>query len=422
MYACVYLRAEAPGRTAVLLSCAASLSPLYAVPESRVAIIDLRGLGKILGDAEQAAAAIEQRISAEGLTANVAIAANIDTALAAAKGFHGITVIPSGEEGRVLAPLPVALLSPGEDAAQTLLCWGIRTCGELAALPGKGVAERLGPEGLYLQKLARGWVRRPLVPHTDKLRFEDSIELEHALDLLEPLSFLLSRLLNGLCAALAQQALATNSIELTLGLEDGTAFIRTLNLPFAHRDAAAILKLLQYDLDAHPPAAPVSKITLKLTPVEPRRLQNGLFLPLAPEAEKLELTLARIAAVIGEGKAGSPELLNSHRPDAFRIVKFDATANIEPRDAAPPLHVALRRFRPPLPARVDAIEGRPQRISARGIAGKIINYAGPWRTCGEWWKQDSWDRDEWDIGLANGALYRIFCDRHGNWFVDANYD
>ena len=210
-------------------------------------------------------------------------------------------MIGAGDEGRVLAPLPLTLLSPTEDVAETLQCWGIKTFGELAALPEKGVAERLGPEGLYLQKLARGWVRRPLIPHSDKLRFEDFIELEHPLELLEPLSFLLARLLNALCSRLADQALATNEIKLRLDLEDGVEFIRKLSLPFANRDAAAFLKLLQYDLEAHPPSAPIVKVTVKLTPVEPRRLQSGLFIPQAPKAEKLELTLARLSAIVGKG-------------------------------------------------------------------------------------------------------------------------
>jgi protein ImuB len=422
MYACVYVRGDSrDDLKAVLLDCVSSISPLYAVTEERAAVLDLRGLGKLFGSAPDIVQEIDRRTSAAGLTANVAVAANIDTAIAAAKGFPGITVIASGEEGRVLAPLPVALLGPTEDAAETLQCWGIRTFGELAALPERGVAERMGAEGLYLQKLARGWVRRPLVPHTDKLTFEDSIELEHALDLLEPLSFLLSRLLNGLCGRLEEQALATNAIELTLGLEDGSDFVRTLNLPFANRDAGNFLKLLQYGLDAHPPGAPIVKVTLKLTPVEPRRLQNGLFIPLAPEAEKLELTLARIAAVIGEGQAGSPEVLDTHRPDAFRVVKFDANAKPD-MQASGPVQLGVRRFRPPVPARVEAVDGKPRRISARVMNGKIVAYAGPWRTCGEWWREDAWDRDEWDIALANGALYRIFSDRQGNWFVDGNYD
>ena len=422
MYACIYIRhATTANGHAVLLACASSISPLYDIPEARIALLDLRGLGKLFGTAEQIAAEIDKRAAAAGLIANVAIAANIDSAMAAARGITGINVIAAGDEGRVLASLPLTLLSPTEDVAETLQCWGIRTFGELAALPEKGVAERLGPEGLYLQKLARGWVRRPLIPHSDKFRFEDFIELEHPLELLEPLSFLLARLLNALCSRLADQALATNEIELRLDLEEGVEFVRKLSLPFANRDAAAFLKLLQYDLEAHPPTAPIVKVAVKLTPVEPRRLQSGLFIPQAPEAEKLELTLARLSAIVGEGNAGSPEVLNTHRPDAFRIVKFNANAKAE-SEGEGPVQLAMRRFRPPLPARVDAASGKPKRIAAKGVSGRIVAHAGPWRTSGEWWKQDAWDRDEWDVGLDNGALYRIFCDREGKWFVDANYD
>jgi protein ImuB len=159
-------------------------------------------------------------------------------------------------------------------------------------------------------------------------------------------------------------------------------------------------------------------------PVDPRVIQHGLFLPLAPEPEKLELTLARIANLVGENKVGSPELVDSHRPGAFRINRFVPLAASE-RSAGNGScrHLALRVFRPPLPAKIRAESGRPGWISARGVRGKVVSLAGPWRSSGDWWAGDAWNRDEWDVALSDGALYRIYCDRQsGAWFVEGRYD
>lgn len=300
--------------------------------------------------------------------------------------------------------------------------WGIRTFGELAALPENGIAERLGPPGVHLQKLARGEGARPLQPENPPPAFEQSFELETPLALLEPLSFILARLLAEMCARLDSHGLATHEIRLHLSLENAGAHQRTLRLPFPMRDAKAFLKLLALDLDAYPPPAPVTAVSLAFEPVNPRVVQHGLFLPPVPEPQKLELTLARIAKLVGAGNAGSPELLDTHRPGAFRMKRFTVEPNggVARRLAE---CLALRVFRPALRARVEAHGGRPARVEARGVHGRVVELAGPWRSSGDWWRPDPWSRDDWDVALSDGALYRLWRDRQANeWFLEGRYD
>jgi protein ImuB len=431
MFAAIYIPDLPSSRHEDLKQVAESFSPLVEMTGCGLALLDIRGLRTLCGDTSQIASAIEQRTASLGWKAQVAVAANPNAAIVAARGYDGVTVIPLGQEGRALASLSLDLLSPADDVRQTLEAWGIHTFADLAALPERGLAERLGIEGLRLQKMARGLASRPLMASIDAAVFEDSMEMEHPLELLEPLSFVLNRLLNNICTRLLEHSLAANQIELRLALEDSSEHIRILNLPFAGRDHLSFLKLLQYDLAAHPPAAAIVRVYLRLQPVEPRVVQNGLFLPLAPEPEKLELTLARIAAIVGEHNAGSPRLLDTHRPDAFELRKFDAAAKpaqshpaqshvVQSNSAAPKL--AMRLFRPPLSARVLAPFGHPQKIAAAGINGPIAAFAGPWRASGDWWNANSWARDEWDIALESGALYRIYCERQTNWFIEGNYD
>jgi protein ImuB len=226
----------------------------------------------------------------------------------------------------------------------------------------------------------------------------------------------------------------------------GEGFVRTIKLPVPLQDAKVLLKLLQLDLAAHPPGAPVEKLTLRAEPVRPRAVQEGFFVPIAPVPEKLELLLARVAGIVGEENAGAAETLDSHRPDAHRMNKFSVSGSQFPerragngkrgpgnRDAT---RLALRLFRPPVRARVEVEAGKPTRVSFLALArAEVLACAGPWRTSGEWWTADGWRRDEWDVAVRTvavrnavhmnegAALYRIYRDLgSGDWFVYGSYD
>jgi len=441
--------------------------------------MDLDGMEPLFGSLPKIARDVARRAFDLGLEANVAVAANPDTAVLAAHGFSGVIVIPEGKEAEQLGNLPLEVLfTKGHDpqTLEILELWGIRNFRALAALPEIALSERLGQEGIRLQQLARGRSFRTLVPVEPPLNFTEAIELEYPLMLLEPLAFLLARLLDQLCSRLGARALATQELNLQLELENGflaekasttdhegtgaparpieyssraqarQTFHRTLRLPVPLLDAKVFLKLLQLDLNAHPPGAPIVKIQLSAAPVRPRAAQSGLFLPPTPEPEKLELTLARIAGIVGENKVGSLQLLDTHRPEAFRMHRFvsdldqkqparrskacpNKDSGAEPKPQNETAVTAMRIFRPPLRATVTLQEGRPAHIACakrKEICGEILWAAGPWRTSGDWWEQDGWARDEWDIalhGASSIALYRLVRDLlNGQWLLEGNYD
>lgn len=416
MYGCIQLRTE-EGDAVRLRACAEAFSPQIEVRGSSCVVFDLRGLGKLIGSPADIARAIAGK-AGEG--ANIAVAPNRDAAIAAARGIEGITVILPGQEASILGPLPVDVLEPEEALNDTLLDWGIHTFAQLAALPEKGIAERLGSAGLRLQKRARGFGVQPLLPAIDKPVFQASMELEHPLDLLEPLSFILTRLLGEICGNLQLHGVAANEVDLQLVLEEGEPHHRRLRLPVPSRDAGWFVKLLQYDLSGHPPCASIVAVHVSVEPVQPRRLQNGLFVPQGPQPERLEVTIARLAAAVGEDNIGSPELLDTHRPGAYRMNRFVVQPDWEVRPAAP--HLAMRIYRPPLPATVEAPQGKPRALIAKEIRGTVAACAGPWRSSGDWWSGSPWNRDDWDIALQSGALYRIFHEQGKGWFVEGNYD
>jgi protein ImuB len=488
---------------AALLDCAQSFSPRVEDAAADTAILDLEGTESLFGSLPQIAENLWHRGANLGLDVHVAVASTPDTAVLAARGFSGVTVIPLGKEAECLGSLPLKVLFaegsekqnaeddqkksagfleiawPETALLETLDRWGVHDLRALAALPEIALSERLGQEGLRLQQLARGKAARTLVPLETPAIFEEVVELEYPIILLEPLAFLLNRLLEQICARLASRALHTQELRLTLQLQNLTGgdcrldaseifgasdsyrssqsrspaedfvsqrqnkFCRTLTLPLPMLDAKLFLKLLQLDLNANPSGAPIVKIHLSAKPARPRSAQGGLFLPPSPEPEKLELTLARIASVVGESSVGSLELLDTYRAEGFRMHRFVSTRmqkktvptkrkkseSSEPAQEETAI-AALRHFRPPLRVTVIFESREPARIvcpKKKEMQGSVLWKAGPWRSSGDWWDKEAWARDEWDIALQGSeggiALYRLVHDLlGGGWFVEGRYD
>lgn len=448
----VVLRKRSPEQEqaahAALLDCAYGFSPKVESTASDTVIVDIGGLEQLFGPPLKIARDLARRVSEVGMEAHVAVASNPDAALHAARGFPGVTVIAEGQEAARLGELSIEVLAPEPQMLETFERWGVRNLRALAALPPLSLTQRIGQKGLHLQKLAAGAHKRELVPAEQGFHFEESLELEDAVDLLEPLAFLLNRLLEQLCARLSSRALSTNELRLKFELEvasdqdistqsSGSSlqtaeYRRTLKLPVPMQDAKVFLKLLQLDLQANPPQAPVKKIWLSAEPVRPRVAQSGLFMPAAPEAERLELTIARLRGFVGQSegnpheRVGRAELLDSHRADAFRMQHFTAELNSKKKPSsapAPRLLGAMRMFRPPLPATVEIANGAPVSLQFNGTRARIIALAGPWKSSGEWWSLHGWSREEWDIAVTTPELMLLkLVKEGGTWIVEGSYD
>jgi protein ImuB len=251
--------------------------------------------------------------------------------------------------------------------------------------------------------------------------FRDKRELEDTIDLMEPLLLLISQMLGEICERLRYHGRATTQIRLRLKLERAEDYTMVLNLPVPTLNTRVMLKLLQLEMNEQPPVAPVEKVFVELEPANPRATQNGLFLPAAPEPEKLEITLARIRVLVGAENVGAPEVLDTHRPDAVRMTTLAQAKNAYPllRPA-----FALRRFRPPQPAQVwCADRGRPLRISSPVGSGKVVSCAGPWSSSGDWWTNSAWSKQEWDVEVQSMGVSRISQDvAKKRWVIEGNYD
>jgi protein ImuB len=300
------------------------------------------------------ACALAGAAEAAGLPARVGIASSKLAARIAATLAESPAIVPAGEEAAFLAPLPLARLlptpetlgtgapgaatipatrttggTPGHpgaagiiDIVATLAQWGIKTIGDFARLPVARVTSRLGSSGRELHATARGIDPRPLMPSPPPPAFHEGMDLEWPLVALEPFLFVCRAALERLCLRLEANGLACSRLELTLRLEPEGHQPRTIDLPAPTRDVKTLLTLLRLDLEARPPGAPVAGFTLAAHPDRPREAQLALYGPAALSPDKLAATLARLFALLGPGRVGSPRPVDGHRPERLALVEY----------------------------------------------------------------------------------------------------
>jgi protein ImuB len=494
-----------------LSAIAQEFSPRYEQHRDDLVSVDVSGLTRLLGPARTIGEEMRREAAARGVRVHVAIAGTRTAALLLAIARPGLTVVAPGDEADALAPLAIGILNKIDDEGGTQSAqspqrrsdpkgfaafaglafpkWGLKTLGELAALPAADLVSRLGRPARVWQAMARGEDLRPLVPMLEEERFEASLDLEWPIADLEPLSFVLTRLLEPLSTRLERRDRGAAVLHVLLRLVTRETTARRLELPTPMRDVRALRTLALLDLETHPAEAAIDRVTIVIDPTPGRVVQHTLYTRAQPTPEQLSTLLARLGALMGQDRFGVPAAIDTDRPGAFAMTPFAITHDQEverrarrarredvsqgsansavsafdrPEPSAlspePSMASALRRCRQPVPARVAVADGRPVRVTTdrRGFAGGAVTHcAGPWRTSGEWWLDGksgklevrsqksevqvqssdfkvqssgaagaaAWDRDEWDVSLNDGAVYRVFRDRDADrWFIDAIVD
>ena len=519
-----------------LVRLAREYSPRIEIHGDNLVVLDTTGLtgsSSMFGSVRELGAILRRSAADRGLYLRIAVASTRTAALLVVQERGGLTVIESGREAVILTSLSLdvlkalaqaqgtatrerrgtgvtgtALAIPAFALLSTVRRWGVKTLGDLANLPSAELFERLGVGGLTLQRFARGEDEGPLVPAPVEERFESSLTLEWPVEGLEPLSFVLSRVFDQLCARLERAGVGAAVIHVRLKLVTREIQTRTLQLPTPLRDPRVLRTLVLLDLESHPPSAGIDQVTVVVDPVPARTQQFSLLERARPSPEKVSTLIARLTALAGEGRCGSPALVDSHDMASFEMRSFDnntlGSAPSTKTQSAPlrtgqdrrgerkprrkadsvretpvngdwrqvmracpqetggkrqetgeagglrhillqsasrpagraPLYPMLRRFRVPVAARVRVQKGRPVRVMAPRSGGEVVHWAGPWRTSGQWWTDASvapaatpspgaspWDRDEWDVSLADGGVYRIFHDRRvDRWFLEGVVD
>jgi protein ImuB len=438
-----------------LLEIALRHSPSVEDGGQGIVYLDLDGLERLWGSEREIAARLHGAACERGAAVRVGVAGSRAGARFAARAGGDVTIVPPGLDARWLGPAPLALLGLDPQMAVRLGRWGIRTLGELADLPSRGLAERLGGEGLRLQRLARGEDPTPLRLWTPPPVFEESADCPWGVEALEPLGDLFAGLAEMLCARLRRHELSADAFEWTCRLADRTVHEGDCAPAAPLADSTAAAALLRASLAARPPGAAVEVITLRARPVRVGNVQPRLDEPPRPSPRLLTVALARLAALVGARGVGSPVILDTHRPDAHRVTQFLLPSpqpsplrgegarkpSKENRNPLPhrgrgqlepsPLRgegwvrggsiLSVRRIRPPRSVEVTVTAAAPAHLRTAGLAGRIIAGAGPWRVSGEWWTEAPFVQDEWDVELDDGTLCRLARDGRG-WRLEAIYD
>jgi protein ImuB len=402
--------AEEESARAVLLQCAGTFSPRVeerAGGSAFVCVIDIAGTAKLFGPPMQLAKTLLSRMRALGIAATVAVSSNFEAAVCHARGRPGQTaVIPQGIESIALAPLPIDVLELSEEHAATFAMWGIHTLGELGTLPEKELIARLGQEGRRLRQIARGELPHLFVPVEPAFRLEERMELDAPVEVLESLLFVMSVMLEQLVLRATARVLALAQVTVTLELEGGGTHVRTVRPALPSNQRAMWLKLVQMDLEAHPPGAAVVGIVLTAEPGTTSKVQMGLFSPQLPEAMKLDVTLARIKAIVGEECVGRPVLKNTHRPDGFGVEPFVVTAGaVKSTERAP---AAMRVVRPAERVSMVLRGTQPAGFTFREVLYEVERAYGPWVMSGDWWNPTLWGMEQWDL-IARGRDGAVVC-------------
>ncbi len=409
---------------AALADVAYSFSPRVEDGAPGTVYFDADGLHELYPSEPALAQAALRRAAALGLDAAIGIAGSKIAAELAARDGGGCAVVPPHEEWRLLAPLSLDRLQPAPALRETLSRWGIRTLGDLAALPASGLAARLGPEAAALARRARGEDAHPLAPRPLPLQFEEAAALDWGVDALEPFLFVVRGLLDRLTARLEVRGLVCGDLRLSLGLVDRGRDERTVTVAAPSTAVKALLTLVRVHLETHPPRAAVEHLRLAAVPERLRAAQLDLFRPAGPAPAQLAATLARLGALCGAVPVGMPVVADSHRPDAYGVAPFAAPPAAAAGAESRPVPLAIRAVRPPRRLEVFCQRDRPDFLRAAGCQGRVVSLAGPWRLAGEWWRPEAvLQRDYYDAQLSDGGVYRFYFDRAAQqWFLDGEYD
>ncbi len=397
--------------------------------EESLASADSGGAEQARGTAELANVIVKQ-LGLLDFTARIGVAAVPDLALLAAHSASPVRIVEKAAD--FLSPLPLETLSADaamcmeevqaarEAAFRLLHRWGIHTLGAFAALPREQVVARLGGEAAKLWDRAAGRAERPLRLVRAPEVFAEAMELENEVETLEPLLFLLRRFLDQLAARLAATYRVAAALELRLSFATGSPYAREFRIPAPTCDVGILFRILETHLENVTADAPIVAVALRAQPTRAEQKQFGLFESGLRDPNKFYETLARLHALLGSDRAGTPIPEDAYRPDAFHLVtpSFDETQNAPPSE--PPSGPPLQRYRPPLRADVQAREGRPRHVFSEKAFGEITACRGPWRGSGDWWGDRAWERVEWDIEVGD-QLYRL-AQQGGEWFVDGAYD
>ena len=359
--------------------------------------------------------------------------------------------VDSGETRTFLAPFPVKVLDRPE-LANLLVRLGIRTLGDLAALPPASVLARFGNDGELAWRLARGLEERPLSARTPPDDMSLEAELDPPADRADRAAFVAKSLADQLHDELGRRGLACTRIAIEAETEHGEHHVRLWRHDGA-LTAGAIAERVRWQLDGWltttpvgAPNRPTAGITLvRLTPDEVRPdegRQLGFWGGTTLQDERAARALARVQGMIGLDGVCTPVVQGGRSPaERVRLVPWgDARVPDTPPDTPWPGQVpapAPAIVHPdPVPADVVGADGDAVRVTGRGMCtaaparlsvggavwDDVVAWAGPWPVEERWWDPAARRRRARFQLLTRNGVAHLAAVEGGRWWIEATYD
>lgn len=423
---------EESSAASALMQCAGTFSPRMenrSRDHAFTCVLDISGTERLFGSAGKLAQTIHSHIRSLGFSSCIATSSNAHASVLLARSLSlrsPVLHVVRGQQREALSQLPISVLDLTEEQAGTLSLWGIHTLAMLAALPEDGLIARMGQTGRRLRQLARGELPHHFQPIDPPFTLEEHIDLDTPIELLDSLLFVIGSMLEELIRRAASRYLALTSVTLELQLEGSTSHKRSVRPALPSNNKTLWLKLLHLDLEAHPPNASILSVTLTAEHGNTTKVQLGLFSPQLPEPSNLDVTLARIARLVGEANVGNPVLKDSNRPDDFLVERFriSETSNVLPERSSNSSVMRQLRLQEEIAVTFDR---QPKKMLFREQCYSVERAYGPWLSGGEWWNAHSWNIEQWDIvartdtgELLCGCLVRDM--RDNRWKMVSLYD
>ncbi len=445
-----------------------TLTPAVEVMAPGAAALATRGPSRYFGGDEalatQVTEAVDRAVGQSGCQVGVAdgrFPAGLAARAARASGGSRKLVIPPGSSRTWLAPQPVGTLGSGFEALSDLLIrLGVRTLGDLAALPGPSVLGRFGPEGAVAHRLARGQDERSLAARTPPPDLAVTAELDPPAERVDTAAFVAKALADELHERLATLGLACTMVAIEVETEHGEQLVRRWRHEGA-LSAAALSERARWQLDGWlgSEGRPSGGLTLlRLTPEEVRPddgRQLGFWGSTGACDARAARALARAQGILGPEEVVTAVLVGGRAPaEQVRLVPWgderggavDARAAPTPRAVRATPEVApwpgrlagpspAVVYQVPLPAQVRDGEGLPVGVSGRGVisaapaevgvaGGRLMavtGWAGPWPVEERWWDGGGRRKARLQVVLEDGTAH-LLCREGGQWRVEAAYE
>lgn len=418
LYACI-ISDDVKQSRETLLSIAGKFSHSIRMLDDGV-LFDVGKLERLIGNSETIAQKILAEVNRYKISANVAVADTVDTAILLAKQQTGNE--RSLHLSDAFEQLPLSDLDIEQDTLNVFDELGLRRVADLLAVPRK---ELIGRYGRGFQKTIdtieqKG--RSILTPNIKENKVSWSFDLDRSVENFEQLIFVLNHGLERLFAQVDHCGFSVEHLDLFFSLKDKTKRSYEIKTSFPTLERSFWLKLINLRVALDPPGADIVSVGVVTHFAKARPAQRGLYAVSHPEPESLLLTVNKLKKLVGENNVGIPVLPDQRLSEPFAI---DADAipegkeySVEDRDKKPV--IAFTYFRPPLKADIESDGSQFIYLTTRNFSGPIVKYSGVWRSGSKWWEKP-WMTNEWDIEVEKNGVYRL---RKTNeeWVLVGEYD